>query len=194
MKIGIFGGCFNPPHYMHKVIAQELIKQGCLDKVIFVPTGNNYGKKELIDIDYRLDMLKLVIDNETMQVSDISKDLKFQYTFEILDYFKAKYMNAEIYFICGTDNLNEFNKWKNYEYILSNYKLLVIVRNGDNIQELLSKYANHVDKICVANIIQNQISSTTIRNCIKEGKIEETRKYIEEAVVKYIQDKDLYKN
>ena len=42
MKIGIFGGCFNPPHNMHKKIATKLINNGYLDNIIFIPTGNNY--------------------------------------------------------------------------------------------------------------------------------------------------------
>ena len=45
MKIGIFGGSFNPPHNMHKNIALDLIKNKYLDKVIYVPTGNKYNKK-----------------------------------------------------------------------------------------------------------------------------------------------------
>ena len=49
MKIGIFGGCFNPPHKMHFKIAEELIMKKYLDKVIFVPTGNFYKKKNLIE-------------------------------------------------------------------------------------------------------------------------------------------------
>ena len=44
MKIGIFGGSFNPPHNMHKNIALELIEHGYLDKVIYVPTGDSYEK------------------------------------------------------------------------------------------------------------------------------------------------------
>lgn len=49
MKIGIFGGSFNPPHNMHQNIALNLIKLALLDRVIFVPTGDRYGKKELVD-------------------------------------------------------------------------------------------------------------------------------------------------
>lgn len=66
MKIGIFGGCFNPPHKMHIEIASKLIKQGMLDKVVFVPTGNNYAKAELVDIEQRVAMLNLLIDKENM--------------------------------------------------------------------------------------------------------------------------------
>lgn len=45
MKIGVFGGCFNPPHKMHKNIAIKLVECGYLDKVIFVSIGNDYQKK-----------------------------------------------------------------------------------------------------------------------------------------------------
>ncbi len=48
MKIGIFGGCFNPPHNMHKDIGLNLIKKKYLDRVIYVPTGDQYQKEELI--------------------------------------------------------------------------------------------------------------------------------------------------
>ena len=192
MKIGIFGGCFNPPHKMHKKIAQDLISEGCLDKVIFIPTGNNYNKKELIDIDYRVDMLNLIIDKDTMQVSDISKDVNCQYTFEVLHYFRAKYPKAEIYFICGTDNLKEFSSWKNYEYILSNYKLLVIARNGDNVNKLMQEYAKYVDNICVANIEQNLVSSTLIRKAIKENNNEYVKTYVDTKVIEYINGRGLY--
>lgn len=194
MKIGIFGGCFNPPHNMHKKVAQDLINQGYVDKVVFVPTGNNYNKKELIDIAYRIDMLNLVIDKDTMDVSDISKDMEYQYTFEVLDYFKAKYPGAEIYFICGTDNLNEFEMWRNYEYILRNYKLLVVGRNHDDIQQILAKYTEYKESICITEVKQNQISSTHIRTWIKEGKIDKSLCYMDAQVIKYIESKGLYKN
>ena len=60
MKIGIFGGTFNPPHNMHKNIAVNLIKNNYLDKVIFVPTGNRYNKKDIIDFKDRYNMVKLM--------------------------------------------------------------------------------------------------------------------------------------
>ena len=62
MKIGIFGGSFNPPHKMHKNIALNLIKNKYLDKVIYVPTGNKYNKKDLIDAMDRYNMLKIMIE------------------------------------------------------------------------------------------------------------------------------------
>lgn len=194
MKIGIFGGCFSPPHKMHIEIAQKLIKQGMLDKVVFVPTGNNYAKTELVDIEYRIEMLNLVIDKDSMKVSDISRDLNYSYTFQVLDYFKEKYKDAQIYFMCGTDNLKEFNIWKNYEYILSNYKILVVARNGDNVDNLIQEYEKYVDNLCVANIEQNLVSSTLIRKALKENNNEYVRKHLDKQVIEYIENKGLYKS
>ena len=193
MKIGIFGGCFNPPHKMHIEIARNLIKQGLLDKVIFVPTGNSYQKVELVDISHRIAMINFVIDKNNMAVSDISSDVNYSYTFQVLDYFNSKYPDSQIYFIFGTDNLKEFHKWKNYEYILLNYKLLVIARNGDNVDKLKQKYAKYVDNICVANIEQSSVSSTLIRKALKQGDNEYVKKYLDSKVTKYIQTMDLYK-
>ena len=65
MKIGVFGGSFNPPHKMHKKIAKNLIKKGYVDKVIFVPTGTKYEyKTNLISNEKRVAMLSLMIEKE----------------------------------------------------------------------------------------------------------------------------------
>ena len=194
MKIGIFGGCFNPPHKMHIEIATNLIKQGILDKVIFVPTGNNYTKAELVDIEQRVAMLNLLIDKENMEVSDISSNINYSYTFQVLDYYKTKYKDAQIFFICGTDNLKEFKAWKNYEYILSNYKLLVVARNGDNVDKIIQEYTKYVDNIYVASIEENLVSSTLISKALKQGNNGYVQKQLDSKVIEYIENKGLYKS
>ena len=92
MKIGIFGGSFNPPHKMHKKIALDLIKKHYLDKVIFVPTGRKYKyKNNLLSDKVRLEMLKLMcIDNKDLDVSDYELKDHIVYTYDTLDYFKNK--------------------------------------------------------------------------------------------------------
>ena len=139
MKIGIFGGSFNPPHNMHKNIALDLIKNKYLDKVIYVPTGNKYNKKGLANQNDRYNMLKLMIEGyDNLDVSNYEFS-KLTFTYETLNHFKNIYKNDEIYFICGSDNLKEITTWKNYDYILDNFKLIVIRRNNDDINEILSK-------------------------------------------------------
>ena len=193
MKIGIFGGSFNPPHKMHKKIALELIKKHYVDKVIFVPTGNKYKyKNNLLSDNIRLEMLKLMcIDNEKLEVSDYELKEHVVYTYETLDYFKNKYKDDEIYFICGTDNLSYIDKWKKGEYILSNNKILVIKRNTDDINTLLNKYKDYKDNIIVTDIKENEISSTKIREMIYNNKRAEV--YLDKKVYLYIKENNLYK-
>ena len=139
MKIGIFGGSFNPPHKMHLDIALNLISKNYLDKVIYIPTGDSYNKKGLINFKDRYKMVELMIsDYNNLLISDVGNNEIYKYTYQTLDYFKSIYRNEELYFICGTDNLNEFYTWKEYEYILENYKLLVIKRNDDDIDSILN--------------------------------------------------------
>lgn len=193
MRIGIFGGCFNPPHQMHKDIALNLIKSNYLDKVIYVPTGNFYNKPDLVsDID-RYNMLKLMLkDTPNIEVSNYEFG-KLKYTYQTLTYFKNQYPNDDIYFILGSDNLKEMDSWKEYEYILSNFKILVIRRNDDNIDDIINKYYNWKENIITANISLNYISSTQIRNYLKEsGTININSTMIDENVLEYIVSKRLY--
>lgn len=194
MKIGIFGGCFNPPHKMHYNIAKELINNGYLDKVIFVPTGDTYNKKGLVLHEKRVEMLKLMVDNVNIFVSDICKNGKCCYTYEIMDYYQYLYPNATLYFICGMDNLEWFDEWKRYEYILQNYKLLVIMRNKSNVEEIMKKYNEFRKNILIANINENPLSSTLIREHINRGRYEKLNNNLDKKVIEYIKCNELYKN
>ena len=193
MKIGIFGGSFNPPHKMHKKIAIELIKKHYVDKVIFVPTGSKYKyKNNLLSDKVRLEMLELMCrDNNNLEVSDYELKEHGVYTYETLNYFRNKYKDDEIYFICGTDNLSYIDNWKKGEDILSNNKLLVIKRNTDDINILLEKYKDYKDNIIVTKIEENEISSTKIREMIYNNKRAED--YLDESVYSYIRENNLYR-
>lgn len=191
MKIGIFGGSFNPPHYMHKNIALKLIQYGYVDKIIYVPTGDKYNKKELISFNHRLNMLNLMIENNNnLSVSPIGNNDKYQYTYQVLDYYRKIYKDDELYFICGTDNLKDFSTWKNYEYVLKNYKLLVVNRNNYDTNKILSEYERYIDNIIIIfNIDKEMLSSTYIRKNIKSIKVD---KYIDKRVLEYIKENKLY--
>ena len=191
MKIGIFGGCFNPPHNMHKKIALDLIDKDYLDKVIYVPTGNKYNKKDLVSFIDRYNMLNLMTkDLVNLEVSDFEYKNDLVYTYQTLDYFKEKYQDNEIYFICGTDNLKEIKFWCNYKYILKNYKLLVIKRNDDKIDNILEELIEYKNNIIISQVESKVLSSTLIRNNINN---QNYCKNIDDKVYKYIRNKNLYK-
>lgn len=189
MKIGIFGGSFNPPHKMHKNIALNLIKNNYLDKVIYVPTGNKYNKEELIDSKHRYNMIKLMIKNyNNLELSDYELKNTLTYTYQTLNYFKKTYPNDEIYFICGSDNLKKITTWRNYEYILNNFKILIVKRNNDDINDILNSINSK--NIMIANIELDNVSSTYIRKNIKDK--QKILNKIDKAVLEYIKEKNLY--
>lgn len=192
MKIGVFGGSFNPPHKMHKNMALELINKGYLDKVIFVPTGNKYKKDGLIsDID-RYNMLKLMCKkNNNLKVSKYELSKNLRYAYETLDHFQKLYKNDEVYFILGSDNLKLFKTWKNYEYILSNYKLLIVLRDNDDVLSLLDEFKEYENSLIFVDIDKKDLSSTLIRNDLKNNKTDHLDE-LEEAVLKYIRENNLY--
>lgn len=194
MKIGVFGGCFNPPHKKHKTIALDLIKKGYIDKAIYVPTGNSYNKYELISFNHRVNMLKLITKgNKQIDILEIGNKENYQYTYQILDEIQKKYKNDEIYFICGEDNLEEFDTWKRYTYILKKYKILMIKRNNMNTDKILKKYDSFKNNIIVVNINSKNMSSTMIRKLIKEDNKKDILDFIDKEVYEYIIKENLYK-
>lgn len=192
MKIGIFGGCFNPPHKMHKNIATELVEYGYLDKVIFVPTGNDYQKQQLIDVEKRYEMLRILIRNIPYLRVSRFETTGGKVTYQTLNYFKEKYPTDEIYFICGSDNLEELSTWDLYEEILQKYKVLVITRNHDKMSEIIEKYKTYQNHIMIGNIEEQRISSTEIRKWIKLEKYDILKEYLDEDILNYIREHELY--
>lgn len=188
MKIGIFGGSFNPPHKIHQKIANYLVKNNYLDKVIFVPTGSNYEKPYLASEQDRYNMLKLMIGNVSYLDISTYEFGKLTHTYQTLDHFKKHYKNDEIYFICGSDNLKEIKTWKRYQYILSNYKLLVIRRNGESITDILSELKSYQDNIIVIDDIKSSLSSTSIRKRFKDDKKLVKDGNIDSKVFEYIKN------
>ena len=191
MRIGVFGGSFNPPHKMHENIATYFIDNDILDKVIFVPTGDNYKyKNNLVNAKDRYNMVKIITDkNETFEVSDFEQKEKTVYTYQTLENFKKMYPNDLIYFVCGLDNLSYIDSWMNAEYILENFKILVIRRNTDDLDTVLNHLQKYKDNIIVVDMEMCDISSTIIRENIKNG---ENNGYLDLDVLKYIKDNNLY--
>lgn len=193
MKIGIFGGSFNPPHKMHIKIALYLIENKYLDKVIFVPQGTNYEyKKNLVSNEDRYNMLSIVTNKySNLSVSEYEFSNEISYTYKTLDYFKNKYSNDNIYFICGADNLDYIDTWKNGKYILNNYNILAINRGEYNTQKILNNYSKYNAKIIVCNLESINISSTNIREKINNN--EDIKDLIDIDVLNYIKENNLYK-
>jgi nicotinate-nucleotide adenylyltransferase len=192
MKIGVFGGSFNPPHKMHLNIGLELVNKQYVDKVIYVPTGSKYKyKNNLLPDKNRLEMLEILTNKyKNLSVDDYELKDEVVYTCETLAYFKELYPNDEIYFICGADNLSYIDKWKNGEDILNNYKIIAMKRKGEDIEELLKKFVAYQNNIIVADVEQQDISSTDIREKLKNN--ENVLDVLDKDVYEYIRKNKLY--
>ena len=192
MKIGVFGGSFNPPHKMHLNIGLDLVNKQYVDKVVYVPTGSKYKyKNNLLPDKNRLEMLNILTKNqENLGVNDYELKDKVVYTCETLAYFKELYPNDQIYFICGADNLSYIDKWKNGEEILNNYKIIVMKRAGEDIEELLKKFEYYQENIIVADVEQQDVSSTDIREKLKNN--ENVLDVLDKDVFEYIRTNKLY--
>lgn len=193
MKIGIFGGSFNPPHKMHLNIVEELLNEKIIDKVIMVPTGLHYSyKNNLVSNEHRYNMLKLMTKhNDKIEISDFEFKDEEIHSFDTLEYYKNIYKNDTLYFVCGLDNISYVDKWYKGEFLLNNYKFLVITRDTNNLDEILSKYEKYKDNIIITNIKSNTISSSYIRDELKE-KNYNLNDYLDQKVIDYIKENNLY--
>ena len=186
MKIGVYVGSFNPPHKGHIKIVNHLINN-YLDKVIVIPTGNYWDKKDLVSVQDRINMLKIY---ETENIIIDNKNNDIEYTYQILDKLSNEYDKENLYLIIGADNIINFDIWKNYEEILK-YNLIILNRNDINITQYLEKL-NKKDKYIIVNDLPNiDISSTMIRNKIKDNE-NDLNEYLDKEVYEYIKEKKLY--
>jgi len=152
-QIVIFGGCFNPPLNSHFSLAQQIINEyENIEKIVFVPVNSKYQKADLIDNEHRYKMLELVCKkNDKLDVSktEIDSDRPL-YTIETLRIFQAKYSEYEIAFIIGSDNLKELNTWQKADELTKDFKIYVLERDKDNIEEVFDKIINDFDfDICL---------------------------------------------
>lgn len=189
MQIGLFFGSFNPFHIGHKIIASYIVEFTIIDQVWFIVSPQNpfKQKKNLLDEYHRLQIIRVEVeDNPKLKVSNIEFDLpKPSYTIDTLAYLNEKYPNEIFSLIMGTDNLETFYKWKNYEQILTNYSILAYPRNKIMPKEV---YENVT---IVHGVPEIDISSSFIRNNIKKGI--DVSYLVPEKAWKYIDEMNFYK-
>ena len=192
MNVGLYFGTFNPIHVGHLTIANHIVEYSDLDQVWFVVTPHSPFKKKnsLLDDNQRLEMVYLATkDYDKLRESNIEFNLpQPNYTVNTLAYLEEKYPDNNFALIMGEDNLKSFHKWKNYELILSRYKVYVYPRISEGIIE--SKFEGHPSITRVKAPIM-ELSSTFIRKSIKEGK--NVRPMLPEAVWKYLDEMNFYK-
>ena len=191
-KVGLFFGSFNPIHIGHMVIAEYMVEFTPMDQVWFVVSPQNPLKKKetLLNEKVRIQMVRLAIEYDTrFKASSIEFDLpRPSYTIDTLVHLTEKHPKVEFSLILGLDNLATLHKWKNYEQLLKNYKLYTYPRvYAEATPAALETHPSVV--MTEAPIIE--LSSTFIRNAIKEGKT--IKHMVPPQVAEYLAEMNFYK-
>lgn len=185
----MFFGSFNPIHIGHLIIANYMANYTDLDEVWLVVSPHNPLKKKsnLANMYDRLEMVNLAIqETENIKSSDIEFRLNQpSYTVDTLTHLKDRYPNKDFVLIMGSDNLVSLKKWKNYDVILRDYRILVYPRPGYEDEEA----ARH-PSITITDTPLMELSSTFIRKSIAGKK--SVKFFIPEAVADFIDSKGLY--
>ncbi|MBR5854070.1 MAG: nicotinate (nicotinamide) nucleotide adenylyltransferase [Paludibacteraceae bacterium] len=137
MKIGIYGGSFNPIHFGHIGLAKWVTENTDLNEVWLMVSPSNplKSKSILVDEQERLVAAKETIGDGLLDIGKriVVSDFEFHlprptYTANTLRALAKEYPEYDFTLIIGEDNLQIFNKWREYEYILKNYRLFVYPR------------------------------------------------------------------
>lgn len=192
MKIGIFGGTFNPIHNGHLINGQHILEQFNLDKIVYIPSKVPVHKKLADDISpsLRLNLVNLAIkENPHFESSSIEIDrTTFSYTIETIEQLASLYNIEDLYLIIGADSLNTIDKWKSYKDIINQVKIIVMRRPGD--ENLRNDILDMAREIKIADNPLIEISSSMIRNYIKDKR--NIQYLVPESVNKEIIEKEMY--
>ena len=177
VKLGLMGGTFDPIHIGHLRIAEEVREALALDKVLFVPAGQPVFKRdqEVTDAETRFAQVSAAVaDNPYFEASRIEIDRPGDtFTVDTLRELHARFPNAELYFIVGSDAAESIGKWRNVAEIAELAHLAVAAGRPDsaNADELrASILAAAPFDLHIVQVSSLEISSSDIRRRIAEGK------------------------
>lgn len=167
MKIGIFGGSFNPIHNGHVAIGSTMLQVMGLDEVWYMLSPQNPLKQyaDLLDENKRMDIVRHALKDEPGLVA---KDYEFSlprpsYTWNTLQNLHRDFPHDEFTLIIGGDNWDKFDKWAHHEDILATHRIAVFPREGAAVPEQLPENVTFV-KVPLVNV-----TSTMLRGMVRTG-------------------------
>ncbi|MDX1931821.1 MAG: nicotinate-nucleotide adenylyltransferase [Capsulimonadales bacterium] len=197
MRLGVFGGSFDPVHTGHLRMAEVAREAASLDRVLFVPTQVSPFKtgRTVIPSELRLEMLRLAVaDNPAFGVSDAEvRRAGPSYTVDTLRELAREYPEAERFFLTGTDAVRDLTKWREPEEILRLARFLVMTRPGVAPDAVLAALPDTFEpRIAFISMPGLDISSSFIRDSLAAGR--SVRYLLPPAVLKFIDDRALYRS
>ena len=187
MKVGVFGGLFDPPHIGHLIIAQHIFEEFKLESVLFVPAGHPPHKSDYSPYHNRYEMTELTTaSNVNFSISDIEKRIEDKtYTIEVIRELKKN--QDELYLIIGSDQWLEIETWKDPEALFRECRIVVVRR----LKYEIEKESKLFDHIMVSTSPLIDISSSMIRRRLQKG--QSIRYLVTPEVASYIKSNNLYK-
>ena len=185
-KVGILGGTFNPPHYGHLLIANEVRSALSLDEIWFMPNGEPPHKKksDSVNDEDRLNMLNLAIKgNDTFKIQTIELERKGKsYTVDTMKLINEKYKDTLFFFIIGGDMIEYLPKWRNIDELVKLVQFVGVDRPS---------YSHKADyPVLYVEIPEIEVSSSMIRDRCRNRKT--VRYLLPDSVIQYIEENHLY--
>jgi nicotinate-nucleotide adenylyltransferase len=198
MKLGIFGGTFDPIHNAHLFLAESARQMEALDRVLFVPTSNqHYRDRPEVDPAHRCAMiLGAIADNPAfvLETADLAPDAT-GFTVDLLPRLRAKYPSDGFTFIIGADSVVD-SQWRRFDDVLEMLdKFVIAPRPGvreDALMRVISALPPRLrERISTLKLPDLTESATLIRSLCAQGRT--VRYLVPDAVWQYIEAQHLYR-
>ncbi len=185
-KVGILGGTFDPPHYGHLLIANEVLSELNLDEIWFMPNQEPPHKKksESVENNDRLQMLELSIEgNSAFKVEMIELERSGpSFTVDTMKILNERFSDHQFFFIIGADMIEYLPKWHKIDELIELVQFVGVER---------PEYSSKTDyPILYVDIPAFEVSSSMIRNRVQQGKT--VRYLLPDRVIEFIREKHLY--
>jgi nicotinate-nucleotide adenylyltransferase len=200
MRIGIFGGTFDPVHLGHLIVAEQCREQARLDEVLFIPAARPPHKqeRELTPFGQRVEMLSLAIAGQpAFRIDELEKDRPGpSYTVDTLEQIKARRTDADLCLVLGADTLHDLPHWHEPARVALLAELLVVPRSDwvmlseAELRKSLSLAADVPLRMQMIHLPTVGLASRDLRRRAAEGR--SLRYLVPRASEAYIQDKHLY--
>lgn len=147
MRVGLFGGSFNPPHAGHSLVAEIALRRLELDQLWWIVTPGNplKSKRELAPLAERIRLSETVAEDPRIKVTAFEASHSLRYTADTLALVKRRNPGINFVWIMGADNLREFHRWQRWRQIATTFPIAVIDRPGSTLSFLSSVLAKTFD-------------------------------------------------
>ncbi|HEX2187687.1 MAG TPA: nicotinate-nucleotide adenylyltransferase [Longimicrobiaceae bacterium] len=190
MRIGVFGGTFDPPHHGHLVVAADVHAALELDRVVLVPSAAPPHKLDTVQApaETRLEMVRAAVrGDDRFEVDDLElRRPGPSYTVDTLRALRDRCPGAELFFVVGADNVPELGSWREPEEVVRLARIVAVARGCENID------ADAPFPLLSVPVTRVEISATDVRRRVAEGR--SIRYLVPDAVCAIVAREGLYRD